>query len=302
MGITFKDQVAIVTGSARGLGLSYARALAHRGARVAVADLGPEVDAVALKLRGKGGIARSFQADVTDFPQIERMVAEVRAEWGRVDIAICNAGILRDRTFAKMDLEDFRSVMDVHVMGSVHVCKAVWPLMRERNYGRIVLTTSSSGLYGTFGQANYGAAKAAMLGLMNVLHLEGERHGIRVNCIMPSAATRMTAGLFKPDAAELLTPESVAPGVLFLSSENAPSRVVLSAGAGTFAKVYVTETEGVSLVGDDLTPEAVEAHFEALGDRSNAREMANSFAQAEKLAASARRAQQAFGRQAYTET
>jgi NAD(P)-dependent dehydrogenase (short-subunit alcohol dehydrogenase family) len=206
-----------------------------------------------------------------------------------VDVAICNAGILRDRTFAKMDLADFRSVMDVHVIGSVHVAKAVWPLMREQNYGRIVLTTSSSGLYGSFGQANYGAAKAAMLGLMNVLHLEGERHGIRVNCIMPSATTRMTAGLFKPDAELLLTPDSVAPGVLFLCSELAPSRVVLSAGAGTFARVYVTETEGVSLSGADLTPEAIAARFEEISDPSTAREVSTAFAQADKLAAAAKR-------------
>ena len=289
MGITFKDQVAVVTGSARGLGLSYARALAARGARVALADLGPETEMAALGLRGEGGIARSFQVDVTDFPQVESMVAEIRSDWGRVDVAICNAGILRDRTFAKMDLEDFRSVMDVHLMGSVHVCKAVWPLMRDRTYGRIVLTTSSSGMYGTFGQANYGAAKAAMLGLMNVLHLEGERHGIRVNCIMPSAATRMTAGLFKPDAERLLTPDSVAPGVVFLSSEGAPSRVVLSAGAGTFARVYVTETEGASFAGAGLTPEAVAEHFEEISDPSHAREISSGFAQAEKLAASAQR-------------
>lgn len=289
MGITFKDQVAIVTGSARGLGLSYARALAERGARVAVADLGPEAETAALGLRGAGGSARAFRVDVTDFAQVERMVAEIHAEWGRVDIAICNAGILRDRTFAKMDLEDFRSVMDVHVMGSVHVCKAVWPLMREQNYGRVVLTTSSSGLYGTFGQANYGAAKAAMLGLMNVLHLEGERYDIRVSCIMPSATTRMTAGLFRPEAERLLTPDSVAPGVLFLASREAPSRVVLSAGAGTFARVCVTETEGVSFAAADLTPEAVAEHFVEIGDATNAREMPNSFAQADKLVASAKR-------------
>lgn len=289
MEITFKGQVAIVTGSARGLGLSYARALAARGARVAVADVGPEAQQTALALRSQGGLARGFRVDVTDFAQVEAMVAEVQAEWGRVDVAICNAGILRDRTFAKMDLEDFNSVIDVHVMGSVHLCKAAWPLMREQKYGRIVLTTSSSGLYGTFGQANYGVAKAAMLGLMNVLHLEGERYGIRVNCIMPSAATRMTAGLLQPDAERLLTSDSVAPGVLFLAAENAPSRVVLSAGAGTFARVYVTETEGVSLAGSDLTPEAVATHFEAISDRTSAREVASGFAQADKLTASARR-------------
>ena len=289
MRITFENRVAIVTGAARGLGLSYARSLAARGARVAIADLGAEAETAAQVIRSEGGIAHSFQVDVTDFAQVEAMVAGVLSEWGGVDIAINNAGILRDKTFAKMDLEDFRAVMDVHVMGSVHVCKAVWPLMRARNYGRIVLTTSSSGMYGTFGQANYGAAKAAMLGLMNVLHLEGERHDIRVNSIMPSAATRMTAGLLESEVERLLTPDAVAPGVLLLVSEKAPSRVMLSAGAGTFARVYVTETEGVSLAGASLTPEAVAEHFGEISDPSSAREISTGFEQVEKLAAAAKR-------------
>jgi NAD(P)-dependent dehydrogenase (short-subunit alcohol dehydrogenase family) len=180
-------------------------------------------------------------------------------------------------------------VIDVHLMGSVHVCKAVWPIMRERNYGRIVLTGSSSGMYGIFGQSNYGAAKAAMLGLMNALHLEGERNGIRVNAVLPSAATRMTEGLLKPEAERLLVPDAVAPGVLFLVSESAPSRVMLSAGAGTFARVYVTETEGVSLAGDALTPEGVARHFAEISDPVGAREIASGFEQAEKLAAAAMR-------------
>jgi NAD(P)-dependent dehydrogenase (short-subunit alcohol dehydrogenase family) len=289
MTITFDGRVAIVTGAARGLGLGYARALAARGARVVLADLGPDAEASARSIRDEGGTARAFEVDVTDFGQVEGMVSAVREKWGRLDILICNAGILRDRSFAKMELADIRAVMDVHVMGSMHACKAVWPLMREEGYGRIVLTTSSSGLYGTFGQANYGAAKAAMLGLMNVLHLEGERYGIAVNCIMPSAATRMTAGLLEPEAERLLTPDAVAPGVLFLCAESAPSRVVLSAGAGSFARVYVTETEGVSFFGDDLTPEAVAAHFAEISDLSTAREVATGFAQADKLAGARRR-------------
>ncbi len=290
MVMTFDNRVALVTGSARGLGLAYARAFAARGARVAIADLGPEAEIAAQSVRDAGGMAQAFQVDVTDFAQVERMVAELLTEWGRIDIAVNNAGILRDRTFAKMELDDFRAVLDVHLMGTVHVCKAIWPHMRARNYGRIVLTTSSSGLYGTFGQANYGAAKSAMLGLMNVLHLEGERYDIRVNCIMPSAATRMTAGLLAPEAERLLSPDAVAPGVLFLVSEGAPSRVILSAGAGAFARVYVTETEGVSLVGAGLTPEAVAEHFSEISDPSGAREIATGFEQANKLAAAARRA------------
>ena len=211
------------------------------------------------------------------------MVDNVRQAWGRVDIAINNAGIIRDRTFAKMDLDEFRAVVDVHLMGSVHLSKAVWNPMREQKYGRIVFTTSSSGMYGIFGQANYAAAKAAMLGLMNVLHLEGERYGIRVNTIMPSAATRMTEGLFSADLGRALAPEAVAPGVLFLVSEQAPSRVTLSAGAGSFARVYVVETQGISLDPQMLTPETVAARFHEISDARDARSLSTGFEQAEKL-------------------
>ncbi|MGD9915506.1 MAG: SDR family NAD(P)-dependent oxidoreductase [Rhizobiaceae bacterium] len=289
MTIEFTGQVAIVTGAARGLGRSYARALAERGAHVAIADLGPDAEETAAEIRAGGGVARGFEVDVSDFAQVERMVAEIIAQWGRVDIAINNAGILRDRTFFKMDLADFRAVLDVHLMGSVHVCKAVWQPMREQQYGRILLTSSSSGMYGIFGQANYGAAKAAMLGLMNALHLEGERHGIRVNAITPSAATRMTEGLLQPEAERLLVPDAVAPAALFLVSRDAPSKVVMAAGAGTFARIYVTETEGVSLLPGMQTPEAVAEHFEAISERATAREVASGLEQADKLAASAMR-------------
>jgi NAD(P)-dependent dehydrogenase (short-subunit alcohol dehydrogenase family) len=289
MAIAFENQVAIVTGAARGLGRSYARALAARGARLAIADLGPEAERAADEIRGEGGVAQAYEIDVTDFAQVERMVANIRSAWGRVDIAINNAGILRDRTFAKMELDDFRSVVDVHLMGSVHVCKAVWQVMREQQYGRIVLTTSSSGMYGIFGQSNYAAAKAAMLGLMNVLHLEGERYGIRVNIIMPSALTRMSEGLLSPDAERLLTPDAVAPGVLFLASVEAPSRVILSAGAGSFARVYVTETEGISLSKESLSPEAVAERFEEISEPTRARTLSTGFEQADKLVAAAMR-------------
>lgn len=287
MAMTFEDQVAIVTGGGRGLGRGYAMALAERGARVVIADLGEEADATAEAIGAHGGRAKAFKVDVSDFGQVEAMVAEVLGEWGRVDIAINNAGILRDRTFAKLELSDFRAVMDVHLMGSVHLSKAVWPAMREQQYGRVVFTTSSSGMYGIFGQANYAAAKASMIGLMNVLHLEGERSGIKVNCIMPSAATKMTEGLLSPEAERLLVPEAVAPGVLFLVSRDAPSRVILSAGAGVFARVYITETEGVLLTGDDLSPDTVAARFDEIGDRTGERVLNSGFEQAEKLTASA---------------
>ncbi|HET7714168.1 MAG TPA: SDR family NAD(P)-dependent oxidoreductase [Bauldia sp.] len=289
MTITFANRIAIVTGAGRGLGRSYARALSARGARVALVDLSDEAGDAAREIGEAGGIARAYRVDVTDFAAVESVVANVLADWGRVDIVINNAGNLRDRTFAKMTLDDFRAVVEVHLMGSVHVCKAVWPAMCAQRYGRIVLTTSSSGMYGIFGQSNYGAAKAAMLGLMNALHLEGERHDIRVNAVMPSAATRMTEGLLGADTARLLSPDAVAPGVLFLVSEGAPSRVILSAGGGSFARVYVVETRGISLAEAELSPEAVAARFGEISDVVDAVTLSQGFDQADKLATAAMR-------------
>ena len=288
--MTFEDQVAIVTGGGRGLGRGYAMALAERGARVVIADLGEDADTTAEAIRAAGGQAKACRVDVSDFAQVEAMVAEILAEWGRVDIAINNAGILRDRSFGKMELDDFRAVMDVHLMGSVHLTKAVWPAMRAQKYGRVVFTTSSSGMYGIFGQANYAAAKASMIGLMNVLHLEGERDGIKVNCIMPTAATKMTEGLLSAEAERLLVPEAVAPGVLFLVSREAPSRVILSAGAGGFARVTIAETEGVLLTGEELTPDMVAARFDEICDRTGEHVLNSGFEQPEKLTALALRA------------
>jgi NAD(P)-dependent dehydrogenase (short-subunit alcohol dehydrogenase family) len=289
MDITFENRVAVVTGAARGLGRSYAQALAARGAQVVVADLGPEAGRTAEAIRSQGGMAQAHEIDVTDFREVERMVGRILSDRGRIDIAINNAGILRDKTFARMELDDFRSVIDVHLMGSVHVCKAVWQAMSEQHYGRILLTSSSSGMYGIFGQSNYGAAKAAMLGLMNALHLEGERHGIHVNAITPNAATRMTEGLLKPEAERLLTPDAVAPGALFLVSEGAPSRVMLAAGAGSFARVYVAETQGISLAGSTLTPESVAERFNEISDPTGSVMLSTGFEQLDKLANAAMR-------------
>lgn len=289
MSVTFLGQVAIVTGAARGLGRSYAEALAARGAKVVVADLGEEAEAAAEAIRRTGGIARACSLDVTDFPAMERAIAGILEDWGRVDIAIANAGILCDRSFAKMDLADFRAVLEVHLMGSVHLCKAVWEPMRQQRYGRILLTGSSSGMYGIFGQANYGAAKAAMLGLMNALHLEGERYGIRINTITPTAATQMTQGLLKPEVEHILSPETVTPGALFLVSAGAPSRVMLAAGGGSFARIHVMETQGVTLSGQMLSPEAVAERFEEISDITGAVMLATGFDQTEKLANSALR-------------
>ena len=207
--------------------------------------------------------------------------------WGRIDILVNNAGILRDKTFHKMPMEDFRLVVDVHLMGSVHCTKAVWATMREQNYGRVIFTTSSSGLYGNFGQSNYGAAKMAMVGLMNTLHLEGAKYNIHVNCLAPAAGTAMTEGLFPETIYELLSPDSVSPGVVFLASEGAPSRKVLGAGGGSFAIFKGFETDGLNLLPDYLSPEGIAAAWDTLNDEAGMQELTNGFKQSEKFATKA---------------
>ena len=271
MNIDFSGQVAIVTGAGSGLGRAHAIGLARRGAHVVVNDLGPPEGseagrAVVDEIRREGGSAIAYGADVASWSQVQDMAATAIETWGKVDILVANAGILRDRSFAKMELDDFRKVVDVHLMGSVHCAKAVWDGMKAQGYGRIVFTTSASGIYGNFGQANYGAAKAGLVGLMNVLHLEGAKYGIRVNAVAPSAATAMTRGLFPEEAIELLQPEGVTPGVLWLASTQAPSRMILCAGGGVFARAVIAETEGIFLPPDQWSAEAVAAHFDAIVD------------------------------------
>ncbi len=275
MTLRFDGRVAIVTGAGHGLGRAHVMALAERGARVIVNDLGSARDGsgasdepaqqVVEEIRSRGGEALADAADVTDPEQVGAMVARAVEAWGRVDILVNNAGILRDKTFLKMELEDFRAVVEVHLMGSVHCTKAVWGLMREQAYGRVVMTTSSSGLYGNFGQSNYGAAKMALVGLMNTLALEGAKYDIRVNCLSPSAATRMTQDLRAEHLLELMAPEAVSPGLLYLVSDDAPSRVILTAGAGTFARARIHETAGVSFKPGEWTPENVAAGWDAIG-------------------------------------
>lgn len=267
MPIRFDGRVAIVTGAGGGLGREHALGLAARGAKVVVNDLAA-ADAVVDQIRRAGGEAIANAASVTDFEAVQAMVAQAQEAWGRVDILVNNAGILRDKTFAKMDLADFRLVMDVHLMGSVHCCKAVWDLMRAQQYGRIVMTTSSSGLYGNFGQSNYGAAKMALVGLMQTLALEGEKHGIRVNSLAPTAHTRMTEGLMPEAVLQMLRPEAVTPALLYLASEEAPTRAILCAGAGSFERAYVTLTQGVHLGTGPEVPDAVAQAFDAISDRS----------------------------------
>ena len=271
--IDFNGRVAIVTGAGGGLGRLHALALAERGARVVVNDLGGAVDGsggsataaerVVEEIRARGGQAIASGASVTDAQAMQAMVQQALDTWGRVDVLVCNAGILRDKSFAKMDLADFRLVLDVHLMGAVHLVKAAWPHMVAQKYGRILMTTSSTGLYGNFGQSNYGAAKLALVGLMQTLALEGAKHDIRVNCLAPTAATRMTEGLLPPEVLELLRPEAVVPAMLVGVCQDAPTRTILCAGAGTYEAAHITLTQGVHL---GLTPDTPERLLAALDE------------------------------------
>ncbi|WP_418125277.1 SDR family NAD(P)-dependent oxidoreductase [Variovorax sp. 160MFSha2.1] len=275
--LDFKGRVAIVTGAGGGLGRQHALALAARGAKVVVNDLGGARDgsggsvsaaqAVVDEIKAAGGEAIANGASVTDFEAVQAMVKEAVDAWGRVDILVNNAGILRDKSFAKMDLADFRLVVDVHLMGAVNCTKAVWALMNEQKYGRIVMTTSSSGLYGNFGQSNYGAAKLALVGLMQTLSIEGAKNDIRVNCLAPTAATRMTEDLFPKEMLEAFRPEAVVPAMLVLAGQDAPNRTVLCAGAGTFEAAHITLTQGAWLGIEADTPEQLAARLPEVTDR-----------------------------------
>jgi NAD(P)-dependent dehydrogenase (short-subunit alcohol dehydrogenase family) len=277
MALDFRGRVAIVTGAGGGLGREHALALAARGAKVLVNDLGGAVDGsggsagaaqkVVDEIRAAGGEAIANGASVTDVAAVQAMVQQAVDAWGQVDILVNNAGILRDKSFAKMELADFRLVVDVHLMGAVHCTKAVWPLMQQRKYGRIVMTTSSSGLYGNFGQSNYGAAKMALVGLMQTLALEGEKHGIRVNCLAPTATTRMTEDLFPADMREAFGPKNVVPAMLVLASEQAPTRTILCAGAGGFEAAHVTLTQGVFVGTGPDADERLAAQLDRVRDR-----------------------------------
>lgn len=286
MSIRLDGQAAIVTGAGRGLGRTHALALAERGAKIVVNDLAG-AESVAEEIRSAGGKAMANSANVADFDEVQAMVAEAMDAWGRIDILVNNAGILRDKSFLKMPIEDIRLVIDVHLMGSMCCCKAVWEIMREQSYGRIVLTSSSTGLYGNFGQANYGAAKMAMLGMMNTLHLEGAKYDIRVNCLAPAAGTAMTEGIFPDAVFRLLSPESVSPGIVFLCGPDAPSRKVLAAGGGSFAVFKGLETAGVNLQPGRVTPEGIADAWDAIDDESAMRELQAGFEQAEKFAGQA---------------
>jgi NAD(P)-dependent dehydrogenase (short-subunit alcohol dehydrogenase family) len=263
------DRVAIVTGAARGLGRAHALAMANHGARVLVNDLdAAAAESVCAEITRLGGEALTDCADVRDAAAVETMVAAALGRWGQVDILVNNAGILRDRTFAKLDLADFRLVLDVHLMGAVNCTRAVWLHMKERRYGRVVLTTSSSGLYGNFGQTAYSAAKMALVGLMRTLALEGERCDIRVNCLAPSAATQMTDELWTQEDLAALDPRRVSPAVVALASEGAPNKCILLAGGGSFKLAHITMTQGIQVPDDEQTAERILREWSGIADRS----------------------------------
>jgi NAD(P)-dependent dehydrogenase (short-subunit alcohol dehydrogenase family) len=280
MAVSFDGKVAIVTGAGGGLGRAHALELARRGARVVVNDLGGAVDGsggsskaaqdVVAEIEALGGKAIANGGSVGDREGAQSIVRDAVQVFGTVDILINNAGILRDKSFAKMPLDDFELVLKVHLLGSVYCTHAAWPIMAAKNYGRVVMTTSSSGLYGNFGQSNYGTAKMGLVGLMNTLKLEGERKGIRVNTIAPVAATRMTADLGMPDEMfQALKPELVTPAVLYLCSNDAPNGTIVEAGAGYFARVQVVESKGVHL-GPAVTVEDVAGAFDRISDMTGA--------------------------------
>ena len=275
MSISFADQVAIVTGAGGGLGRCHALELARRGAKVVINDLGGTMDgsggssdaaeAVVAEIKAMGGEAIANGGSVSDRAGAQSMVDDAMNAWGRVDVLINNAGILRDKSFSKMTLDDFEMVVNVHLMGAAYCSHAVWPIMREQNYGRILMTTSPSGLYGNFGQTNYGAAKMGQVGLMNSMKIEGAKNNIHTNSLAPVAATRMTENLMPEEVLEKLGPELVTPAAIFLVSEEAPNGVILQAQGGQYSLAAVVENNGVNL-GVDATADDVASSYEAIVD------------------------------------
>lgn len=293
MSIRFDNQVAIVTGAGGGIGKEHALELARRGAKVVVNDLGGSVDgsgtsdaaeAVVQQIKDAGGEAMANGASVTDLSAIQDMVKEVMDKWGRIDVLVNNAGILRDKSFHNVTLDDFNLVMDVHFQGTLNCTHTIYPIMREQGYGRIVFTSSSSGVYGNFGQSNYGAAKMAIVGLMNTLKIEGQKYNVFSNTITPVAYTRMTEGLIPEDFGKNLQPEYVTPAVIYLSGKDAPNGVIIAAGAGVYARILTHETMGVSLgTGEDMTPENIAANWDTISDMDDARALQNGGEQTLKI-------------------
>ena len=285
MSIRFDEKVVIVTGAGGGLGREHAIEFAKRGARVVVNDLGGSVDgngasdsanAVVEHIKSNGGQAIANGASVTDLDAVKEMVQQTLDKWGRIDILVNNAGILRDKSFHKVSHDDFNLVMDVHFQGTFNCTHTVFQIMREQQYGRIIFTSSSSGVFGNFGQTNYGSAKMAMIGLMNTLKIEGQNKNIFTNSITPVAYTRMTEGLIPEDFGKNLKPEFVTPAVMYLASDDAPNGAIMAAGAGVFSRIFIHETMGVSLgMGEEMTPENIKANWDKISDMSDARALQN---------------------------
>jgi len=295
MSVKYDGQVAIVTGAGAGLGRSHALALAARGAKVVINDLGGRDGslsagslAVVSEIEAAGGEAIANGANVADMTQVQLMVEQTTEKWGRIDILVNNAGILRDKSFGNMPIEDFKLVVDVHLMGAANCSKAVWNIMKAQQYGRIVMTTSSSGLYGNFGQANYGAAKMGVAGLMNTLCIEGEKYGIKVNCLSPTARTAMTEDLIEDKRVlEMMTVDSVTTGLLALVAKESPNRAILGCGAGGYARAVIKETDGIYLSPEQQTPENILAKWDELEDESNSKELKAGWMQTNKYVAKA---------------
>ncbi|MGB0938253.1 MAG: SDR family NAD(P)-dependent oxidoreductase [Colwellia sp.] len=295
MSVSYDGQVAIVTGSGAGLGRSHALALAARGAKVVVNDLAARDGSlsegslsVVAEIEAAGGEAIANGANVANMEQVQAMVAQTMEKWGRIDILVNNAGILRDKSFGNMPIEDFQLVCDVHLTGAANCTKAVWDIMKAQNYGRIAMTTSSSGLYGNFGQANYGAAKMAVVGFMNTLCIEGKKYDIRVNCLSPTARTAMTEDLIEDKRVlELMTVESVTTGLLALVAKDSPNRSILGCGAGGYARAVIKETDGIYLKPEDQSPENILAQWSDIEDETDAKELKAGWMQTNKYVAKA---------------
>ena len=273
MTLDYNGKVVIVTGAGGGLGRCHALEFARRGAKVVVNDLGGAVDGsggsseaadkVVEEIKAAGGDAMSNGSSVTDDTGVANMVQQTMDAYGRIDVLVNNAGVLRDKSFAKMEIADFDFVVDVHLFGTMKPTKAVWPIMKEQGYGRIMVTSSSSGLYGNFGQSNYGAAKLGVVGFINTLKLEGQKDNIHINALAPVAWTRMTSNLMPPEMEEALAPEQVTPAVVFMCSEQAPTGKIICAGAGAYAAAQIVETRGMYL-GTAPTAEDVAENWEQI--------------------------------------
>ena len=266
----FKNKVVVITGAGRGLGRSHALAFAAQGAKVIVNDSGSAVDgtgsgntaqAVADEIAAGGGMAVPSTESIATEAGATRMIQEVVDQFGTVDIVVNNVGILRDKTFKNVTMDNFRAVLDVHLMGSVYVTKAAWPIMIDKGWGRVVFTSSGSGIFGNFGQSNYASAKMSVIGLMNVLKLEGHSKGVCVNTLAPGAITRMTEPL--GDVGRVGKPEQVSPAVLYLCSEDAPTGLILQAANGRYSIIKICVTDGIDL-GEDVDYQTFSANLNSL--------------------------------------